>query len=160
MLTKLAKLLSILRARPYRLALLRYGVAAGVEHERVLSGLDCRSVIDVGANRGQFSLVARHCFPEAVIIAFEPLAGPARRYRQVFGGDSRVSLHQQALGSRPASATMHVSRKDDSSSLLPMTPSQCNIFPDRRVRPDSGDRRTAGRLYPWEPAEAASHAET
>ena len=92
-------------------------------------GLDCRSVVDVGANRGQFSLVARHCFPEAMIVAFEPLSGPAGCYRRVFGGDSRVSLHQHALGSQQAVTTMHVSCRDDSSSLLPMTPRQRNIFP-------------------------------
>ena len=33
------------------------------------------------ANRGQFALVARHCFPTAQIIAFEPLATPAKRFQ-------------------------------------------------------------------------------
>ena len=40
-----------------RTAMLRYGVAASVEHVKVLSGLVCRHVVDIGANcvgnRGQ-----------------------------------------------------------------------------------------------------------
>lgn len=129
MLSKLVKLLSILRSRPYRFALLRYNVAAGVEHERVLMGLGCRSVVDVGANRGQFSLVARHCFPEATIAAFEPLPGPAERFKRVFAADRRVRFHQYALGQQGDVATMHVSCKDDSSSMLPITSRQRSIFP-------------------------------
>jgi FkbM family methyltransferase len=129
MLGKLVKLLLILQSRPYRSALLRYHVAAGVEHERVLKGLDCRSVVDVGANCGQFSLVARHCFPEATIVAFEPLSGPAEHFRRVWAEDSHVSLHQYALGAQRADSTMHVSCRDDSSSLLPITAQQRRIFP-------------------------------
>lgn len=92
-------------------------------------GLDCRSVVDVGANRGQFSLVARQCFPVATIVAFEPLAGPAARFRRVLAGEPRVSLHQYALGPEEGVSTMHVSSRDDSSSLLPITPRQRSIFP-------------------------------
>ena len=121
--------MAILRTRRYRSALLRHKVAAGVEHERVLNGLGCRSVVDVGANRGQFSLVARRCFPEATIIAFEPLSGPAERFRRVFAGDPHVSLHQHALGPQNTMSTMHVSSKDDSSSLLPITSRQSSIYP-------------------------------
>jgi FkbM family methyltransferase len=129
MLRKSAKLLSILRSRPYRLALLRHNVAAGVEHERVLKGLDFRSVVDVGANRGQFSLVARRCLPAATIVAFEPLPGPAERFRHVFAGDPRVRLHEIALGQQGALSCMHVSGKDDASSLLPITPLMSSLFP-------------------------------
>ena len=126
---KLVKLQSILRSPLYRSALLRHNVAAGVEHERVLGALDCRSVVDVGANCGKFSLVARRCFTEATIVAFEPLSGPAERFRQVWAGDPLVSLHQYALGALRADSTMHISGSDDSSSLLPITSRQSSIFP-------------------------------
>lgn len=128
MLRKVAKLVTILRSRPYRSALLHHSVVAGVERARVLKQLDFRSVVDIGANRGQFALVARRFFPEATIVSFEPLPGPAARFRQLFEGDSRVSLHQCALGPQEAVATMHVSAKDDSSSLLPITSHQRSIF--------------------------------
>lgn len=128
MLSKLVKLMSILLSRPYRSALLRHKVAAGVEHDRVLRRLNCRSVVDVGANRGQFSLAARRWHPDATIIAFEPLPRPAERFRRVFAGDRRVTLHEYALGPHEAVSTMHLSSKDDVSSLLPITPLMGGLF--------------------------------
>ncbi|MDP2854676.1 MAG: FkbM family methyltransferase [Smithellaceae bacterium] len=77
-------------------ALLRYGVLAGAEHRHVLSPLG--TVVDIGANRGQFSLAVRHWSPEVRVFAFEPLSGPAARFRKVFQGDFKVILHQAAIG--------------------------------------------------------------
>ena len=109
---------------------LRLGVAAGVEHVRVLRNLGAVSVVvDIGANRGQFALAARHCFPTAHIVSFEPLPGPAAMFRRVFAGDSLVALHEAAIGPVVGEATMHVSRLDDSSSLLPITAEQERVFP-------------------------------
>jgi FkbM family methyltransferase len=108
---------------------LRFGVAAAVEHRSVLQGLQCQTVVDIGANRGQFALVARNCFPEATIISFEPLPGPAAQFRAVFAGDPRVTLHQAAVGPQCGQAMIHISRRDDSSSLLPITSMQDTLFP-------------------------------
>jgi FkbM family methyltransferase len=123
------KLASALKSPYYRTRLLRHRVAAGVEHEWFLSGLDCRTVVDIGANRGQFALVARQCQPHARVISFEPLPAPAAKFREVFAGDTRVTLHEVAIGPVPGNATIHVSRQDDSSSLLPITPKQVALFP-------------------------------
>jgi FkbM family methyltransferase len=126
---KLSKLGQILWSPLYRSAFLRYGVAAAVENEPALRPLGCSTVVDVGASRGQFSLVARRCFPRAAIIAFEPLLAPATRYRRVFSRDPDASLHQVALGRCSALSSIHVSKRDDSSSLLPITTTQQRIFP-------------------------------
>jgi FkbM family methyltransferase len=123
------KLAAILRSPYYRTRLLRHRVAAGVEHARILSGLDCRTVVDIGANRGQFALVARRCLPQARILSFEPLPAAAAKFRAVFAGDDRVTLHETAIGPTPGNATLHVSRRDDSSSLLPITSTQVALFP-------------------------------
>ncbi|BBY28618.1 FkbM family methyltransferase [Mycolicibacterium sediminis] len=125
---RIVKLAAILRVPTFRSALLRHRVAAAVEHTRVLGDLDLRTVIDVGANRGQFSLFALQHFPGASIIAIEPLAGPAERFRRTFAGHDRVTLHQTALGPVGGEATMHVSGQDDSSSLLPITSTQSDMF--------------------------------
>lgn len=108
---------------------LRLGVGASIEHKSVLQNLDCRSVIDIGANRGQFALVARHYFPNAKIISFEPLPMPAALFRKVFSTDDAVVLHDAAIGPKSEQCTMHVSGRDDSSSLLPITSLQEKIFP-------------------------------
>ena len=111
------------------MALLRVGVAASSEHRSALSRLECSFVVDIGANKGQFSLFARHFFPVARIDAFEPLEGPAVVFRKLFINDPHVVLHAFAVGESSASATMHVSARDDSSSLLPIGSEQTRIFP-------------------------------
>lgn len=126
---RVAKLLTILAVPPYLSALLPNGVAAAVEHASVLAHLDCMTVVDVGANRGQFALVARRCFPQAWIHSFEPLSEPMRSYRRVLGNDPRIATYQVALGCMTGEATMHVPRNDDSSSLLSVTTLQRQLHP-------------------------------
>lgn len=104
-------------------------MAASIEHNSALRNLDCRSVIDIGANRGQFALAARHSFPRAKIISFEPLPKPATQFRKVFARDDAVVLHVTAIGPKTEQCTMHVSARDDSSSLLPISSLQEEIFP-------------------------------
>lgn len=127
---KSCKLAAILRVSTWREALRRHQVAAGSEHLLVLRQFNgCRTVVDIGANRGQFALVARRCFPDARIVSFEPLPGPAAIFRRVFAQDHAVILHEAAVGPHAARSTMHVSARDDSSSLLPIAALQSAMFP-------------------------------
>jgi FkbM family methyltransferase len=121
------KLLRIL-ARPAHWRGLRHGVAASVEHEGVLARLNPRIIVDVGANRGQFALAARRAVPQARIISFEPLPGPAAVFRRLFARERQVQLFEAALSPARARLPMHVSRRDDSSSLLPIGPAQTALF--------------------------------
>jgi FkbM family methyltransferase len=109
-------------------ALLRHRVLAGTEHRYVLTQ-GIKTIIDVGANRGQFALAARKFSPTATIISFEPLAEPAAIYRKVFAGDEHATLHQVAIGPSVESRQMHVSARDDSSSLLRISSAQVANFP-------------------------------
>jgi FkbM family methyltransferase len=130
LLLKAAKLAALLRVSAWRNALQRHRVAAGAEHLPVLRQLTgCRTIVDIGANRGQFALVARHCFPAARIVSFEPLPGPAAIFRRVFADDHAVKLHEAAVGPQSVWSTIHISARDDSSSLLPIAPLQSAMFP-------------------------------
>jgi FkbM family methyltransferase len=123
------KLIKVLGHSGYSRALRRAGVAAAVEHEALLKTLNFATVVDIGANRGQFALVARRCFPKARIIAYEPLPGPANRFRIALADDPLVVLHEVAIGTTTGTATMHVAAEDDSSSLLPITRLQQTLSP-------------------------------
>ena len=130
MMTQLRKLHGIARRAELLRALLRWNVAAGVEHFRVLYSLSgCSTVVDIGANRGQFSLAARSVFPGAHITAFEPLAGPAGKCRLVFRDDPLVKVVESAIGPDTGQAQIHIANRDDSSSLLPITARQNQLFP-------------------------------
>jgi len=128
---RLNKLFTILRTPFYRQALLRQQVAAAVEHDTLLKkiGRETKTVVDVGANRGQFALAARHHAQDAYILAFEPLEEAAEVFKKVFQADPAVELHRCAIGSRQGEVEMHVSRADDSSSLLPIADLQQKFFP-------------------------------
>ncbi len=129
-LRKARKLLRLLTMRGPREAVLRYGVAATTEHDFVLFGNSLNTVVDIGANRGQFSLAARHYHPDAKIIAFEPLQTAAAVYRNVFKADERTTLKEAAVSPVSGTAIMQVSQREDSSSLLPITALQTNLYPE------------------------------
>ena len=123
--TKGARLLG----RPrFAVAALRYKVAAAVEHLPVIRQTMPGSLIDVGANKGQFSLAFRAARPHAPIVAFEPLPDAARRFERMFGRDGRVLLHRLAIASEEGTASFHVADRSDSSSLLPPGPGQDAAF--------------------------------
>jgi FkbM family methyltransferase len=123
------KLLRVLWIPEYRSALLRSRVVASTEHDRILAGLQLSTVVDIGANRGQFALCIRRLYPQAQIFSFEPLRKPARAWMRNFGADTRARLFNKAIALHAGSATMYVSRWDVSSSLLPFAQAQHDNFP-------------------------------
>ena len=145
-LTRLDKIAQAFRSKDLRRALVWHRVLAGAEHRQILSP-NLATVIDIGANRGQFSLAVRRWAPGARVLAFERLAGAAGRFREVFRGDSRVTLHRAAIGPEAGEATIHVSAADDSSSLLAISEKQERLFPStgeirtETILPISGQTR-------------------
>lgn len=105
------------------------GVAASIEHEQLLKSLNFNTIIDIGANRGQFSLLARGCFPFANIISFEPLPEPAKIFKNIFSADIQTKLFETAIGPETKETVMHLSARDDSSSLLAISSLQEENFP-------------------------------
>jgi len=84
--------------------------------------------MDIGANRGQFSLAVREYAPRARVIAFEPLPGPAALFQRIFVGDPMIRLHPVAIGAKAGEALIHVTEADDSSSLLTVSLFQEKLF--------------------------------
>ena len=119
-----SKLAGALRQGEWRRAL-PYGVAPALEHLQLRELPSIRTVIDVGANKGQFALVAAVLFPNAHLWCIEPLPKPrARAARVLRPFAERLSLIDCAIGSADGTGEMRVTSRDDSSSLLAMTPRQ------------------------------------
>jgi FkbM family methyltransferase len=130
---QLRKLMRLLPSRGFRRGL-RHGVAASVEHLELMRTIAPATVIDVGANIGQFSLLVRTLHPKTQIYAFEPLSRPAGKFERLFVGDLRTTLHRCAIGPRTLAGTaMNVSRADDSSSLLPVSDEQVHFVPGAKT---------------------------
>jgi FkbM family methyltransferase len=79
------------------------------------------TIVDVGANRGQFAREARRRFPFATIHAIEPLPGPFRDL-QAWGSQQggAVITYQVAAGDQAKTMTMnvHVDHSPSSSMLF------------------------------------------
>lgn len=126
-LRRLVKLTRLLRSPAYVRGL-RYGVAAAVEHEGVAFRDDTSTVIDVGAHTGQFAMFAARRFPRARIVSLEPQPKAiALLERCVPRG--RVKALAVAAGAAPATRSLRISKKTDSSSLLPILPTCTTAFP-------------------------------
>jgi FkbM family methyltransferase len=114
---KTVKLARLARTPAY-VRSLRLGVAAAIEHNEVAFGRDFHTVIDIGANRGQFALFALHRFPHAAVHCFEPVPQAMHVLRRTVGDNDRVVLWDVAVGAREDRVQINVSERDDCSSLL------------------------------------------
>jgi FkbM family methyltransferase len=105
---------------------LALGVVPGYEHRAAFTGREFSTVLDVGANKGQFAMFARHRWPQARLVCFEPLPQPRRRLSILLG--STADVYPVALGNYEGEAEMHLASREDSSSLLALGDAQKRLF--------------------------------
>lgn len=127
--TRKAKKLTILAGNKRWRAAVRQGVAATVEHRDVGWGKEFATVLDVGGHHGQFTLFALERFPKAKIITFEPQAEGVEKIKGAVAGDPRVTIQNYALSDSVGKAELHISKRSDSSSLLPIGEGQTTAYP-------------------------------
>jgi len=127
------KAVRLMRVPRYRRALLGRRVAAAIDLGSVPLP-DAATVLDVGANRGQFALLALERFPSASVHSLEPLPGAFSALEALAKEEPRLRVHRVAAGSKAGTAVLHVSRRDDSSSLLPITDRQIAFAPGSSER--------------------------
>jgi len=126
-LLRLRKLFSALTARIYARAFY-YGVFPSIEHCNALSQFSFDFIVDIGANKGQFTTFSRRTFPAARIIAFEPLERPAAIFEALFRTDHSIRLFRAAVSAERGELTMYVTDSDDSSSPLELASAQVEAF--------------------------------
>lgn len=148
-----AKKAARLSKTPRWRAALKHGVAATIEHESVDFGNEFATVLDVGGHHGQFTLFALERFPSAEVITFEPQADGADKIREVTAGEPRVRLENYALGAESGSAELNISKRSDSSSLLPIGEGQTTAFPGTEAAStETIEVETLDNLLPEAPA--------
>lgn len=113
-----------------------------------------RTIIDVGANKGQFAQRALRAFPSALVYSFEPLSGPALELRKLAGREPRLRVFNSALGDHEGTACIEVNAFSPASSLLRLRSLAKDAFPYVReagveeVSITTLDRWTAARELP------------
>jgi FkbM family methyltransferase len=87
---------------------------------RWLAAFPIRTVLDVGAHRGESARHFHELFPTATVHSFEPLAEAYAELARALAGTPRQHCHHLALGDKPGRAALHRSSFSQSSSLLEM----------------------------------------
>lgn len=83
-------------------------------------GADFGTILDAGANVGQFARAVHLCFPQARILSFEPLADVADQLAANLADVPHHTIFRVALGSYDGETQFFRHSYDQSSSVLPM----------------------------------------
>jgi FkbM family methyltransferase len=84
-------------------------------------GLRPATLLDVGANKGQFTAAALSRWPDIEVQAFEPLPDEAARLVTRFGPLPNDRVHRTAIGDVDGTTVIHRHAYSLSSSLMPTT---------------------------------------
>jgi len=94
-----------------------------------LDRLRINTIIDVGANIGQFAGMARQLWPRARIYSFEPLPGAYQILSNKFREDTNFNAYNFAISDKAGQLDFNVSSFDQSSSALEMANLHKECFP-------------------------------
>lgn len=125
----------IMARHPEAIKLKRKGIS--YEHYRELkkpwllnSGI--KTILDIGANKGQFAKLAREVFPAAKIYSFEPLPDCFAELKKALPHDENFFPFENGIGSREETLEFFRSFHTPSSSFLKMEELHKESFPESR----------------------------
>ena len=101
-----------------------------LEVYNVLLDFDIKSIIDIGANEGQFAKTIRAIFPTASIYSFEPLPDVYEKLSMLCLEDPKLQVFNLALSNDSEIKQMFKSSFSPSSSILPMLDLHKKEWPD------------------------------
>jgi len=88
-----------------------------------------QTILDIGANVGQFAKEIRGRIPNTQIYSFEPIKECFEKLEQNMKSDSNFRAYNFALGDKSEDVEMHKSAYSPSSSILKMSETHKNLFP-------------------------------
>ena len=114
---KLKKILDcLLNPRYYKCYI--NGVSPLFELEEFLKATNnINTIIDIGSNKGQFGLIARHYLPCVSIYSFEPQTSQLKIQKQIVGKHN-IQYFDFALGATNEIKDLYITKRKDSSSIL------------------------------------------
>jgi FkbM family methyltransferase len=95
-------------------------------------GIRPKTVIDVGANVGQFAVACKKIFLGATVHSFEPLPDCVVKLKQNLATFRGVRVYPIALGERSGEVVFHVNSHSHSSSILALGERHRRVFPNAR----------------------------
>jgi len=93
-----------------------------------------KTVIDVGANVGQFAVASAKLFPGAYIHCFEPNPESVKELEKNIATLPNVYVHPIALGDRATDVQFHVNTYSPASSILSLGFAHKNAYPSAQEK--------------------------
>jgi FkbM family methyltransferase len=109
--------------------LLGYDIHRYRDDLSALRAFDFATIVDVGANVGQFFEKARRAAPEAAIHCFEPMPFCFQQLTRAIARDRKAYAYSLALGDSSGKLTLLASEFTAASSLLPKALTHTAAFP-------------------------------
>jgi FkbM family methyltransferase len=103
--------------------------ASPVDRLQWIKDLGIDTILDIGANTGQFAGFLRNHFPAARIFSFEPIPICYRNLCKAMSNDSRFQAFNLAVSDINGTVSFHLSSFSQSSSMLPMGQLHKDNFP-------------------------------
>lgn len=97
---------------------------------RTLRTLGITTVVDVGANEGQYAGLLRASGYAGAIVSYEPVSDAFDRLAKRADGDAAWTCVRAGVGDEPGSVEINVSANSYSSSILPITDRHVAVDPD------------------------------
>jgi FkbM family methyltransferase len=97
-------------------------------------GVAPKSIIDVGANIGQFSIAASYLLPDAVIYSVEPDPRVAKKLRNNIEKKHSANIFVTAVGLEDGEVVLRVNEDSQVTSVLPLGKDRIKFFPSSTVK--------------------------
>lgn len=132
----MSRLMKLLRKSPHTIAALfwpkfsvsSFKIVSGLLHQDILP----KSVIDVGANVGQFAVASAKLFPDVIVYSFEPNPESVRTLKKYVNSLQNVLVYPIGLGDKTGELNFHVNSHSHSSSILPLSKNHSIAFPNAK----------------------------
>jgi|AntRauTorckE5430_2_1112549.scaffolds.fasta_scaffold01476_5 FkbM family methyltransferase len=89
---------------------------------KIIQSQSINTILDIGANTGQYGIYMRKYRYDQKIISFEPLSQAFKGLQSAALKDEKWEVYNYALGNEDSHATINVANNSSSSSILEMLP--------------------------------------
>ncbi len=121
----------VMNRRGFEVVLLKYETSYLLTIKRLLNYAEINTVIDVGANIGQFAELLRETGYSKQIISFEPLSIPHKILKSKAEKDKEwIVPERTAVGNKNGTIQVNISANSMSSSVLPMDKTHTDASPE------------------------------
>ncbi|WP_421800293.1 FkbM family methyltransferase [Haliscomenobacter sp.] len=120
----------ILRKNGFQIS--KYPDDDSVIRMKMMTHFNIDTLLDIGANIGQYALRMRAMGYQKKIISFEPLKSAFEELKKASFNDHTWLINNYALGSEDTSSTINVANNSFSSSILNMLPAHLSSAPESK----------------------------